>query len=422
MTLDRMSTGSRKSARTMALTMYFFLFLFGVQFSVVLGGTYCTGMMTAPESIEGDIFVHGTACLIRGVRVGGIITVRDGGVLRTDGNTYIEGSIIGEGAGNILLLGTTKLIGDVHVSNPLAGSVFIVGPHANINKIGIAGPADVLVRGTTGALGVEWGQNIVIGGGEVGGGGLLIEGGKGKLVLCGANIGGAKIAELKGEILAWARPGCPPSNITGSLSIEKGAGLVKIVRNSLDAGDLSVGEQDGHVEIVDTIVGDMGLNDISGTILMKQVIADSDGIVSGALKGITIIESEINGDFLVGHNTGDVVIKNNKIGGDVAIEQTYGNVIMRNNVANYAAVSISRTLGEVHFEKNRQLSISIVENMDVYFNNNFDIRTAALQKNSGFCSIKDNYIGSMRCLGNHEMRTFTGNTITGIANGQCHSL
>lgn len=388
----------------------------------VLGGVYCTGMMTAPESIEGDIYVHGTACLIRGVRVGGIITVRDGAVLRTDGNTYIEGSIVAEGAGNILLLGTTKLIGDVHVSNPLPGSVFIVGPHAHINKIGIAGPADVLIRGKTGALSVEWGANIVVGGGEVGAGGLMVEGGKGTLVLCEANIGGAKIAELKGQILAWARPGCPPSNITGSLSIEKGAGLVKIVRNSLDAGDLSVGEQDGHVEIVDTVVGDMGLNDISGTILMRQVIADSDGIVSGALKGITIEDSEINGDFLVGHNTGDVVIRDCKIGGDVAIEQTYGNVLMTNNVANYAAVSISRTLGEIHFKKNRQLSISMVENMDLYMANNFDIRTAAIQKNSGTCSITDNYVGSMRCLGNHEIHPFTGNTITGLANGQCHSL
>lgn len=385
----------------------------------VRAGYYCTGTMTQPAVIEGDVYVHGTACRIMGVRVGGVISVRDGGVLMTDSNTYIEGSIHGEGHGNIFLYGTTKLIGDVALRNPLPGSVFIIGPHADINKVGIVGPADVLVRGKTGALSVEFGANVVIAGGSIGAGGLNFEGGNGTLALCGANVGGMKIAELKGRVLAWARPHCPPSNITGSMMVEKGAGPVIIVRNSLDSGDLSVVEQDGNLRIEDTIVGDMGLSDISGEIHLKRLVADSDGIISGALKGVNIVDSEINGDFLMGHNTGDVVVENSKIGGDVSIEGTYGNVIVKNNIANYARVSISRTMGVVHFIKNHQLSISLVENMNIEFHNNYDIRTASIQKNSGIVDITNNYIGTLRCLANKEMGQFSRNSITGLANGQC---
>ncbi len=385
---------------------------------LALAGVYCNGMLTQPHVIEGDVYVTGTACLIRGVKVGGVVYVRDGGVLRTDGGAYFEGSIIAEGHGNIFLLGSTKLIGDVQLSNPLPGAVFIVGPHADINKIGIMGPTDVLLRGRTGALAVEWGANVVLAG-HIGGGGFLLEGGNGTLVLCDADVGGMKISEMKGQILAWARPNCKPSNITGSMSVEKGAGLVKIVRNNLDAGDLSVIEQDGNVVIEDTTVGDMGISDVSGTITMKHLVADSDGIVSGSLKGITIIESEINGDFLVGHNTGNVVIEDSKIGGDVAIEQTHGNVVLKRNVANYAMLAISRTFGEVHFYENSQLSVSIVENMNVYFKRNKDIRTADIQKNTGRVVIKNNYVGTMKCLANEIMAEYSYNTVTGIASGQC---
>lgn len=380
----------------------------------------CTGLLTFPETITSDVHVDGCACVLRGVTITGSVSVYNGGVLQTDGDTHVMGTISAEHSGNIRIMGRTFVKGDVGVSNPTPGAVLIIGPHANVGKIGVEGPYTLLLHGKTGALGTKWSSNIVVAGGHIGAGGLGVDGGNGTIILCGATVdGGLKIGEAHGDVLAVTGPGCPPSDISGIVSIEKGTGQLRIVGNKLAHGDLVINEQEGDVEVRDAVVGDMGLSDIAGKITMVGLHSDSDGTIGGALKGVHIEDSEIHGDFLIGHNSGDVVLKNTLIGGDMSIGETFGNVLAVGNRANNEALSISGTKGLVRFERNHQLTITIMENINVEFIDNWDIRVAEVSKNTGWVVCKDNSVGTFTCIDNKEMRLFQNNRITGLANGQC---
>lgn len=380
----------------------------------------CDGLLTHPETITSDVIVDGVACVLRGVTVTGSVSVTNGGVLLTDGDTHVMGSVSAEGSGNIRLMGRTFVKGDMGMANPEPGASLIIGPHSNIGKIGLEGPGSLLLRGTTGSLGTKWGGNVVVAGGHIGAGGLLLEGGNGTLVLCGAHVGGGvKIGEAHGDLLAVKRPGCPASNISGIVSIEKGSGAIRIIGNKLAHGDLVISEQEGDVEVRDAVVGDMGLGDIAGKVTLVRLHSDSDGTIGGTLQGVHIEECEIHGDFLIGHNTGDIVLKNSLIAGDMSIGETFGNVYVTGNRANNEQLSITGTKGVVKFRKNHELSISIIENINVYFEDNWDLRVAEVSKNTGYIVVKDNSVGTFTCIDNTEVRLFSNNRITGLANGQC---
>lgn len=359
----------------------------------------CSGLLTAPNPVTSDVTVSGagTACTIFGVNVTGSVTVTGGASLVTSGSVRIFGSVRGEGAdGSISLGGGTVVSGGVSVNG--LNSV-TVGPNADVGSLMIVGVASTVVNGKTALITTSGAGTLSVFGGSIVGGGLQRKNAEGGTILCGATLtGGISLEAVKGDFSAVASPNCGPSSLSGSIIVGKGTGSVLLSGGMLLGADLIVGEQTGDVQLSNAHLSDVSIGSLSGKLTLINVIADSDGTVSGVKGDVSVSGSKFAGDFTIFGTEGAVTLDNNDFGlEDIGLNGNKGLVTVKNNV---------------------NLSFVATENSAGLIVANNKITNAMISKNSVQVTITDSSFQSLSCADNSPPPTGAQNSVV-ISDGQC---
>lgn len=378
------------------LGVYFFCFVLSF-IQLTWGQTICSGSLSGTFA---DIDVNGGSCTLNGVTVTGSVSVSNGGSLVINGASQISGSVTADGAGNVEISGTTSVLGAVEFRNSASSAISVIGD-SDITSLIVSNSGDVVIGGTVGSFSVLSSSAISVAGGNITGGGLLVEQGNGDITLCGASIGGSvSVIETTGSLLAQQSVSCAPSTIIGSVLIEKSTGDVRLTGASLSGGDLSIVEVMGTVELVSASLSDLSITGSSGPVTFDQVITDSDVIVNGLEGSFSISGSTFSGDVSV-ENNADVSITTSSFGNE--------------------SVSLKLNSGPVTFSGNQEVSVSVEECDSVTFTDN-TITGASLTKNTGGVSIVGNTIATLSCVDNIPAPTGSANIVTILASGQCASF
>lgn len=243
--------------------------------------------------------------------------------------------------------------------------------------------------------------DILVDGGAIGGGGIGVSQGAGDISLCSATVAGeVKLSQNNGDLIASTTGGCTESQITGSVSVEKGTGDVDLNGARIESGDVLVVEQTGNVQISNSIISDITVTKLMGAITVSNTDADSDATISDVSGVVKIMGSRFEGDVSITSSAGAEVLNT-----DFGLE----------------VVTIEGNSGPVVFNDNTNFSVILTENDDVTVNNNMG-RVASVTKNTGGVSITGNTFTELSCVDNTPSPTGAGNTVTILASGQCSSF
>lgn len=337
----------------------------------------------------------GASCTIIGVAITGSIQVTAGSSLTTVGPVRVFGTITATDSASIDLGGKLTVSGGFSATN-VQGFVK-VGPNADIGSAMLSNVKTFILQGKTALLSSSGPGDVIINGGAITGGGLRRSMTTGALTLCGATIaGGVSLGQVIGDFTSVATRTCLPSSISGTISVGKGKGDVRIAGGMLTGADVLVSEQEGNIHINNARVSDLSMNNIIGTITLDNIVTDSDGIISGVAGKIILSKSSFGGDLAVNGN-GAVSVTGNNFGNEV--------------------VSFSGNKGPVDIVGNTDMSAIVTENTGLTFSNN-KVTTAEISKNLGAPTVQDSSFTSVSCADNTPTLIARRNTAT-FATGQC---
>ncbi|KAI0559248.1 filamentous hemagglutinin [Gracilaria domingensis] len=353
----------------------------------------CTGTITG--TVPDNVMIDGIPCTINGATITGSVEIINGGSLTTTGATQIFGSVLSTSSGDINLQGTTSVSGDVS-SETSPSSVVQVGPDAVLGQVSLLNSGSVDVEGTVLSVLNENSGAVAVTGGTIGG--ISAKLGSGDIILCDATITGSiEIVERTGDLSAEESPSCPMSSITAGVLVEKGTGDVKLIGANFTSGDLSVVEQTGDIVITSALLSDISISDLTGSVALTMIEADSDVGIGGI--------------------SGSVSLTGSTVTGDVGIEESGAVSIISSKFANQS-VSVKGNSGPVEVSSNSELSIEIIENMGVTVSDN-DVGVASISVNTGGVSITGNTFVELGCVDNMPAPSGADNTVTLTSSGQC---
>jgi len=382
-----------------------YLLLLTVLIFSVQAQTICSGQIRGPRVITQSITVRGS-CWLEDVTVTGSLTVPTGGSLITTGNVSISGSLRSAGARELSLRGYLNVLGGLAAVR--TNKVFIAGG-ASVGMVSLVDVPNFRASGTITSINAMGGGPILLYGARVLGGGIRRSQvnenplGNSDVVICGGVIGGGiAMSGVQGSIRAVVSRNCAPSEMSGTIMVDKGTGSVSIVGNVMRAADLLIGEQIGNVNIADAVVSDVSMSRITGNIRFTRVKSNSDSTITGNTGSITVVGGALGGDMLLTTNTGSINIQNNNLMNEM--------------------MTIQANTGMVTVSGNRGFSGSINENGGVTFVNN-QAFGAFISKNSGRSIIRGNSfgLGGLGCDGNSPAPMGGNNNFNRLAvrSGQC---
>lgn len=366
--------------------------------------------MVSARNVFANVVADSGVCWLENVNITGSVQVGAGAALITTGQVMVSGSITAVGSTEVDVRGVLRVLGGFSAAD--VGRVH-VGPSATMGIVSLSNVAAFKASGSMTSINAMGGGPIVLTGAKVLGGGIVRRGTVGgsaggpaqDLTICGSTVmGGIMMSETTGNLNAVVTAACAPSELTGTVMVDKGTGNIKIVGNAMRAADVIIGEQNGNVLLADAVASDLSITRVSGSVQLIRVLADSDSALSMILGDIMMQGSTLGGDMLMTGN------KNIRLAG--------------NNLGN-EMLTITANRGRVVVVNNNGFSGSISENQGVVFTGN-TARGAFISKNSGPSEISNNKLGlgGLGCDGNVPPPTGGNNTYVALARplGQCANL
>lgn len=377
-------------------SLYFFAALLFLSFASAQ--QTCTGVLSSPPLITSDVNVPaGATCTLSGVNVTGSVMLMRNSALATTGTTRVFGTISGTNCGSMFLGGVLAVSGGVSADSC---RIVDVGPRANVGSLMTTDVRQVIVQGTVALLNIGGNAALTINGGSVLGGGVSRQNAVGPTSLCGATIlGGIKLQNVEGNLLARASRRCPKSDISGTIELSNTKGRVDIGGGMLLGADFIASIHDGPIRLSDTHLSDVSINQVNGPLDLRSVVVDSDATISSVRQSIMVTRSSFDGDFSLTRNPGTVNIARN----DFTLED----ILITNN-------------GFVSIRNNANFSFAASENGGVEVLNNDFITTASVNKNKGITRIRGNSFTTLSCTDNQQVAG-AGNSVM-FGTGQCSQL
>ncbi len=358
----------------------------------------CTGVISSPPLITSDVKVPpGATCTLSGVNVTGSVQVSPNAAFATTGKVRVFGSVSGTNCASLVLAGKLAVSGGV---TSTGCKLIDVGKNANVGSLMTTNVGSVVLQGTVALLSIGGNTDLVINGGRVLGGGISRQNAKGSTSICGSVVlGGIKLQNVDGGLSAKATATCTKSDISGTIELTNTKGDVKIGGGMLLGADFIATMVDGNVELSNTHLSDVSINDVSGTLGLMNIIADSDATVSNVDQSITVTGSSFDGDFSITRNIGTVNIVKN----DFTLED----ILITNN-------------NKVSIRNNGNFSFAANENGNIEVLNNQAITTASINKNTGVTTITSNTFETLSCTDNNQVVGSQNNVM--MSTGQCSNL
>lgn len=385
----------------------FLLLVAGLIISVHAQRT-CTGKIQGPRVITHSITVS-SSCWLEDVTVTGSLTVTTGASLITTGNVSVSGSLRGADARELNLGGYLNVLGGL---SAIRTAKLSIAAGANVGMVNLVDVPHFRASGTMTSINAMGGGPIVLRGARVLGGGIrrtqvtANPAGNSDVVICGGTVGGGiAMSGVSGSVKAVVSPTCAPSEMSGTIMVDKGIGSILIVGNVMRAADVLIGEQVGDVTLTNAVVSDLSMSRITGNILFQGVKSNSDSTINLNTGSITVTGGSLNGDMLLTGNSGPITIRNNNLNNEM--------------------MSITANTGMVTVSGNRGFNGVINENGGVTFINN-QSGGASITKNFKKTTIHGNSfgLGGLICADNAPAPTGYGNTFNRLAvrSGQCGSF
>lgn len=95
----------------------------------------------------------GKTCVLENVKVFGDVETMEGSVLRTIGNTMVNGSVRSDGSTEVSFFGTSKIVGSVTAKTQALA--LNVGENATVGAVNAVGGGKTVINGTVHSLQIE---------------------------------------------------------------------------------------------------------------------------------------------------------------------------------------------------------------------------------------------------------------------------
>jgi len=358
--------------------------------------TLCDGIIADRTLYEDVIVPAGSRCVLHNVVVRA--NVRCKGSLLLDGGSDVSGNIqVVAGPGELVEFGRAFVKGVLSVSGiDGGGGTLVVKAGALLGPVQAErwGPiqlrdCEVLslqIASCNGGLALS---NAIVG--DV----VSMDGGSGSIELEGSTVG---------SIMTVA--GCAPCRISTDaatkvnkgLGVESSNGFLKMAGSVFEHGDLIVSNFKGDIELEGVTIGDLSVNEVTGSLRLTNITADSDSTFD--------------------MNTGSLYVEGSRFSGDFRSTSAWQRAVVRSTTFDGEAVLISGCSGPILLEGNRDLSLTLTSNHDSVTLQGNDIIEATVTGTQGSAVLTANTFDVLRCLGNAEVR-LSDNDVRLLRAGQC---